>query len=86
MHGNNVLFSNEPWINIRLDKTKYVHLSSSTWNYIPSLDRTTVHSNSITEFTSRFPSDIPREIAQNHSSNNNNIHKPIIRMWRNTNK
>ena len=35
---------------------------SGTWNYIPSTDRTTVHSESATEFTSRFPSDIPQEM------------------------
>ena len=35
---------------------------SGTWNYIPSTDRTTVHSESATEFMSGFPSDIPQEI------------------------
>ena len=35
---------------------------SGTWNCIPSPDRTTVHSESATEFTSGFPSDIQQEI------------------------
>ena len=35
-----------------------------TWNCIPSADRTTVHSESATEFTSGFPSYIPRGCVQ----------------------
>ena len=37
---------------------------SGTWNCIPSTDRTTVYSDSATEFMSRFPFDIPREATQ----------------------
>ena len=42
---------------------------SATWNCIPSTDRTTVHSESATEFTSGFPSDIPQEMMSTRIHN-----------------
>ena len=42
---------------------------SGTWNCIPSTNRTTVHSESATEFTSEFPSDIPQEIMSTRLHN-----------------
>ena len=47
-HG---IFNTEIWPNKH-------HISLGTWNCVPSADRITVHSESATEFTSGFPSDI----------------------------
>ena len=41
--------------------TEPIVLPDGTWNCIPSTDRTTVHSDSATEFTSVFPSYIPKK-------------------------
>ena len=55
-HSNNLIM-----LKYKLGKMKYVNLSSSTGRCIPSANRNTVHSESATEFTSGFPSNIPQE-------------------------
>ena len=42
------------------------YFPSGTWSCISSTDRTTVHSDSATEFMSGFPIDIPQEATLKH--------------------